>query len=160
MNTTFETRNDSPRNMEWLTPPYIIKALGSFDLDPCSPMNRPWDTAKEHYNKSQNGLLKAWRGRVWCNPPYGKETSLWLEKCSLHKDAIALIFARTDTKMFFQYVWSTAKAILFIKGRVKFHKADGTEGGTSGAPSVLIAFNNNNALVLKDSAIEGKFLWI
>jgi hypothetical protein len=25
---------------EWLTPPEIIAALGQFDLDPCSPINR------------------------------------------------------------------------------------------------------------------------
>lgn len=32
---------------EWLTPPQIIKALGGFDLDPCSPINRPWDMVIE-----------------------------------------------------------------------------------------------------------------
>lgn len=26
---------------EWLTPPHILRALGDFDLDPCSPVNRP-----------------------------------------------------------------------------------------------------------------------
>ena len=34
---------------EWLTPPEIINSLGTFDLDPCSPINRPWKTAKKHY---------------------------------------------------------------------------------------------------------------
>ena len=41
---------------EWLTPPEIIKALGPFDLDPCSPINRPWDTARKHYTIENNGL--------------------------------------------------------------------------------------------------------
>lgn len=42
MNTSFErTKNGKD---EWLTPPYIIDSLGVFDLDPCSPINRPWDT--------------------------------------------------------------------------------------------------------------------
>jgi hypothetical protein len=26
---------------EWLTPPEIMARLGEFDLDPCSPVNRP-----------------------------------------------------------------------------------------------------------------------
>ena len=39
-------------NDEWLTPPYIIEALGRFDLDPCSPINRPWDTATIHYGEA------------------------------------------------------------------------------------------------------------
>ena len=55
---------------EWLTPPAILSHLGEFDLDPCSPITRPWDIAKEHYNINDNGLRKEWFGRVFCNPPY------------------------------------------------------------------------------------------
>ena len=43
MNVTFEG-NTSTGKDEWLTPPEIIKSLGEFDLDPCSPINRPWAT--------------------------------------------------------------------------------------------------------------------
>ncbi|MFB5758983.1 DNA N-6-adenine-methyltransferase [Paenibacillus medicaginis] len=60
---------------EWLTPPEIIKGLGEFDLDPCVPINRPWDTAKNHYTIEDNGLKKKWFGKVWMNPPYGEETA-------------------------------------------------------------------------------------
>ena len=63
------------KNDEWLTPPDIIKALGDFDLDPCSPIERPWPTAREHYTILDNGLMLPWHGRVWCNPPYGKESA-------------------------------------------------------------------------------------
>ena len=48
MDVSFEG-NTSTGKDEWLTPPYVIEALGSFDLDPCSPIKRPWPTAKEHY---------------------------------------------------------------------------------------------------------------
>lgn len=34
---------------EWLTPPEILRALGAFDLDPCAPVVRPWETAAKHY---------------------------------------------------------------------------------------------------------------
>lgn len=54
---------------EWLTPPSIIRSLGAFDMDPCSPLNRPWDTAENHYTIEDDGLSKPWTGRVWCNPP-------------------------------------------------------------------------------------------
>lgn len=30
---------------EWLTPPEILRALGEFDLDPCAPVVRLWETA-------------------------------------------------------------------------------------------------------------------
>jgi len=56
---------------EWLTPPEILRALGSFDLDPCSPINRPWPTARVHYTITDDGLSRPWMGRVWFNPPYG-----------------------------------------------------------------------------------------
>ena len=102
MNTTFE--RVSQGKDEWLTPPEIIKSLGEFDLDPCSPINRPWDTAKKHFNINDMGLMQNWEGRVWMNPPYGSETGNWLGKLRLHGNGIALVFARTDTTYFQEYV--------------------------------------------------------
>ena len=42
---------------EWLTPPNILLALGAFDLDPCAPIVRPWDTAALHYTKGEAEYL-------------------------------------------------------------------------------------------------------
>ena len=132
MDTRFER---STGNDEWLTPPYIIDALGgslSFNLDPCAPINRPWDTAKHHFTRQEDGLLQDWLGRVWLNPPYGNRTGLWLRKLQRHGDGIALTFARTETKMFFDYVWPHAAAVFFLKGRLRFYTVTGAEGGGSG----------------------------
>lgn len=146
---------------EWLTPPAIIESLGSFDLDPCAPIVRPWETALNHYTINDNGLEKEWNGRVWCNPPYGLEASKWLEKLTNHGNGIALIFARTETKMFFNWVWNKATAIKFIEGRLYFHNVDGTKAkSNAGAPSVLIAYGNENAEILKNCDISGKFLFL
>ena len=144
---------------EWLTPPAILSHLGEFDLDPCSPITRPWDIAKEHYNINDNGLRKEWFGRVFCNPPYGLQAEKWLKKCGDHRNCIALIFARTETKMFFNQVWRKAHSILFIKGRLYFHHSDGERAkANSGAPSVLISYNEANTDVLKNCDIEGKLI--
>lgn len=160
MNVTFETKHKNKAGKdEWLTPPEIIKMLGEFDLDPCAPIERPWETAKQHYTKLDNGLIQNWKGRVWCNPPYGKEAAFWLEKCAMHGNAIALTFARTETRMFFNHIWYKATAVLFIKGRLKFYHVTGERGDSAGAPSVLIAYGKENAVALRDSGIEGKFLW-
>ena len=156
MNVSFE-RSDNGKE-EWLTPPEIIHSLGIFDLDPCSPINRPWPTANNHYTILDDGLKKEWFGRVWCNPPYGGKTSTWLDKCSGHGNAIALTFARTETKMFFDSVWDKADAILFLKGRIKFFHVTGTRGDSSGAPSVLIAYGKNNADALMNCKINGKYI--
>ena len=48
---------------EWLTPQNILSALGPFDLDPCAPINRPWDMAARHYTVADDGLSKPWAGR-------------------------------------------------------------------------------------------------
>lgn len=147
------------QNDEWLTPPEIIKALGPFDLDPCAPINRPWDTAGIHYTVKDNGIWKEWTGRVWLNPPYGQHTALWLEKMVSHGDGIVLTFARTETKMFFKYVWPYASAVLFIEGRLYFHYVDGSKAkANSGGPSVLISYGIDNAKRLSGSGIGGKFI--
>ena len=157
MNVSFEG-NTSTGKDEWLTPPEIIKALGEFDLDPCIPIIRPWDTAKHHFNINDNGLMQNWFGRVWCNPPYGNYTEQWLQKAAMHGNTICLIFARTETKMFFQYIWNKADAIFFIKGRLKFYHVTGKQGDSAGAPSVLIAYGQNNVEALKNCKIQGRFI--
>ena len=144
---------------EWLTPPEIIEALGEFNLDPCSPIHRPWSTAKYHYTIDHDGLLQPWKGRVWLNPPYGLLAAKWLERLAYHGNGIALIFARTETKMFFEQVWNKADALLFIKGRLYFHHIDGSRAkANAGAPSVLIAYGTANAEILKESGIDGQFI--
>jgi hypothetical protein len=144
---------------DWLTPPEIIKALGPFDLDPCAPMPRPWDMARNHYTLADNGLLKPWTGRVWLNPPYGNETARWMERLAKHDGGgIALIFVRTETATFFPWVWQHATAFLFIKGRLCFYTKEGKRGGCAGAPSMLIAYGAREAERLMTCGIEGKFL--
>ena len=155
MDVSFERETQKD---EWLTPPHILAALGEFDLDPCSPINRPWDTANKHYTVLDEGLNKDWEGRVFCNPPYGTETKHWLNKCAEHSNCIALVFARTETKMFFESIWEQATAIFFIKGRLSFHSVDGKKGGTAGAPSVLVAYGQDNADYLRGLEIDGCFV--
>lgn len=149
---------------EWLTPPEIIDALGgpaSFDLDPCSPINRPWPTAREHYTIADNGLLKPWSGRLWFNPPYGgpKIVGPWMRRMADHGTGTTLIFARTETDLFFETVWKMATAILFIRGRLYFHHVDGTRAAAnSGAPSVLIAYGEHDAEILRECGIDGHYV--
>jgi hypothetical protein len=144
---------------EWLTPPHVLEALGEFDLDPSAPINRPWGTAKHHYTILDDGLKQEWAGRVWCNPPYGLEAIKWLNRLAGHGNGIALIFARTETRMFFKEVWPKASGVLFLEGRLYFHHVDGTRASqNSGAPSVLIAYGQNNAECLKACLLPGKFI--
>jgi len=144
---------------EWLTPPEIIRACGHFDLDPCAPIVRPWPTADRHYTIEDDGLVQPWAGRVWLNPPYGRETGKWLQKLAEHGNGIALTFARTETNMFFSTVWDRADAILFLRGRLRFHRVDGTLApDTAAAPSCLIAYGEPNVAALQAAGLKGKLV--
>lgn len=139
---------------DWLTPPEIIRSLGPFDLDPCSPMPRPWDTAAKHYTLADNGLMKEWEGKVWMNPPYGNETERWMRKLAHHGHGIALIFARTETKSFFPWVWEYATAILFVKGRINFYTKEGRRGGRLEHQACLLLMVMNAPKNLKLAALQ------
>lgn len=145
-------------SVEWLTPPEILRRLGEFDLDPYCPPVMPWSTAKTMLTREHDGLAVAWRGRVWLNPPFGSEAAHWLKKLADHGDGIALIPARTETKMFFRHVWSGASSVLFVEGRPHFHRPDGTRASfNSGAPICLVGYGKRNDRALEDSML-GQFI--
>lgn len=143
---------------QWLTPRNILDALGPFDLDPCSaPDVAVWPTANVHYTLPTDGLVMPWFGRVWLNPPYGRETARWMAKLATHDTGTALIFARTETAMFFDSVWPKATGLLFLEGRLHFHLPDGRRAkANSGGPSVLIAYGSEDFTRLVDAERSGR----
>ena len=139
---------------DWLTPPWVLAALGPFDLDPCPSLPQPWPTAARVL--PARGLFLPWEGRVFLNPPYGPQLGRWLRRLADHGDGIAICFARTETRAFFGAVWGRASALLFVRGRLHFHRPDGTEAaGNAGGPSVLIAYGARNAEALRTCGIPG-----
>ena len=138
----------------WLTPPHVIDALGgpdSFDLDPCGYPG--WPTARRQITLPDDGLAAPWHGRVWLNPPYGMEAWRWLDRLADHGTGTALVFARTETVGFVRAVWGRASAVLFIHGRLHFHRPDGTRApANSGAPSALIAYGADDTERLTSAA--------
>ena len=144
----------------WLTPPDLLAALGSFDLDPCACSEpRPWPTATRHICRPDDGLTAEWSGRVWLNPPYS-EANRWLARLAAHGQGMALISARVETSWFFEHVWESASAILFIKGRVQFWRGDGRPSLRNGSssPSVLVAYGPEDAARLKTCGIPGAYI--
>lgn len=136
----------------YLTPPEWIEKLGPFDLDPCCPPNMPWRTANVMLTEAEDGLSAPWQGRVWLNPPFGNQAVHWLRKMVEHDWGIALIPARTETKMFYECVWGKARAVCFVKGRPHFHYPDGTRAPfNSGAPIALVAYSKKDAAKLLDA---------
>lgn len=142
----------------WLTPLHIIDALGPFDLDPCVPPNMPWITAERMFTEKDDGLAQPWEGFVWLNPPYGNAAGEWLSKMAKHRNGVALVFARTDTKWFQRYVFGSATSVLFLAGRVPFYRMDGSQGTNGGAGSVLVAYGLRATIRLSASKLSGKHI--
>lgn len=147
------------RQTRWLTPPSLVEPLGEFDLDPCGAPGH--ELARHTYllENGDDGLRDPWFGRVWLNPPYGKEAEPFLAKLAEHDAGTALIFARTETQAWHRTIWPKASAILFLAGRVTFLDPDGNSAkANSGAPSCLVAFGESDALALAESGIRGKYI--
>lgn len=159
-----EVRPSAPRSRtdEWLTPPSILSALGPFDLDPCAPADRPWDTAAIHYTASEDGLMKPWFGRVWLNPPYRQgQIERFMARMAGHGRGTALVNASTDTEWFARFVWDGATAILFVYQRMRFVPSTGLAEKTRNhnrAASALVAYGPDDADRLAGSGIAGAFV--
>ena len=143
MKSGFTHEHNSKKNkIEWYTPEWLFQKMGiAFDLDPAAPEGGlPWIPASVFYSKQDDGLVQPWSGMVWLNPPYGNETSKWLARMHDHRNGIALVFSRTDSKWFHDYA-TKADAILYLKRRVRFVDAKGDAGKSSpGCGSILIGW--------------------
>ena len=148
MNTQFE--RSACATDEWYTPKEIIDALGEFDLDPCAPVNPLWQTGKVMYDKNVDGLKQEWKGRVWLNPPYSRPLiEKFISRMAEHGNGIALLFNRCDSKMFQDTIFEKATAMKFLRNRIRFYRQDGTRGDSPGCGSILIAFGEDNAEILR-----------
>src|SRR6266566_5532678 len=84
----------------------------------------------------------------------------WIGRLAEHGRGTALLHARTETE-WFRICWECASAVLFMARRIIFVKPDGTECTTrsgeranSGAPPVLVAFGDYDAMRLWTFAAE------
>lgn len=145
MSDRFNTIKGENTTNTWLTPKWLLDELGEFDLDPCAaPEPRPWDCAKVNISLPEDGLAVDWGkyGRVWCNPPYGSEGAPFLKRMAEHRCGLSLVFVRTDTKVFQEWILKKAAMIFFLRGRLKFCRVDGTPSRqTANAPSCLVAYD-------------------
>ena len=131
------------RTDEWATPAATYAALDAefhFDLDPCSTHENA--KCERHYTKEDDGLTKDWSGhRVFCNPPYGREISKWVKKCSEEAKkpettVVALLPSRTDTRVFHDFIYGKAREIRFVRGRLHFNESK----SAAPFPSMIVVF--------------------
>ena len=125
----------SSQSVHWPTPKALYTDLDDefhFDFDPC-PLN-------ENENDGSAPLFTQWQGkRVFCNPPYNKGITAFLERAAEADVSVFLLPSRTDTKWFHDIVLPNAYEIRFIRGRLAF--GDGL--GRAPFPSMLCIFRNS-----------------
>jgi hypothetical protein len=125
---------------EWYTPRYIFDALGeTFDLDVAAPEGGgPHVPTVSHY--SSGSLQRPWTGFIWMNPPFGGQNGLipWLGRFFDHSNGIALTPDRTSAEWWLTSL-QRADATMFLRGRVKFERPDGTIGKSPSNGTTLFA---------------------
>jgi hypothetical protein len=136
----------SSESNQWNTPKHIVGAvvdvLEVIDLDPCSNDGEPNVPAITHYRKDDDGLVYEWAGRVYMNPPYGREIAWWVQKLVEEfelgevTEAIALVPSRTDTEWFRTF---REYPRCFIWGRLKFSD----NGNSAPFPSMAVYLGGN-----------------
>lgn len=155
------TKPNRGRTVQWLTPPEIVRALGPFDFDPCAHPRQFYRTAKRMISPPQDGLSVAWKGRVWLNPPYGARVlSKWIRRLAEHGNGNALVPSRTEVEeWFWPYIWESADALLFLRGRIHFYRPNGKRAkGNAGHGSVIAAYGAKSVAALLSCGLAGRFI--
>lgn len=127
---------------DWETPQELFDYYNfqyAFTLDVA--VNDQNHKCEEYFTKEDDGLSKEWYGRVWCNPPYGREIGKWVKKCAEYKGlSVMLIPARTDTKWFHDYILNNPRVeISFIRGRLHFNNSK----NAAPFPSMIVLFKRS-----------------
>ena len=130
----------SSKKKDWETPQNLFDELNNefhFTVDVASSDSNY--KVDKHYTIKENGLIQDWENeRVWCNPPYGRKISEWVEKAFYSSALVVMLLpARTDTKWFHKYIYNKDCAeVRFIKGRLKF----GEQKNSAPFPSMIVIF--------------------
>lgn len=138
---------------EWYTPKYIFDALNcNFDMDVAAPVDRTYCCVPALSFITEDSLNQQWRGYVWMNAPFGKRNGLdpWLYKMRDHGCGIALTPDRTSAP-WWQKAARHSDAILFIDGKVKFIRPDGSTGESPSNGTSLFAYGKDACWALRNA---------
>lgn len=146
---------------EWYTPSPFIEAarevLGDIDLDPASNyFANKVVRAKHFYTPEQDGLSQKWWGKVFLNPPYGKEQGgsnqgKWSTKLIEEyengnvSEALLLVNAATGNS-WFAPLWGYH--ICFVSKRIAFYNQE-TKAGQPTHSNVVVYLGSNTEKFIK-----------
>ena len=125
---------------EWETPQALFDELdrifGGFTLDPCATAENA--KCARFFTREDDGLSQAWSGKVFMNPPYGREIGQWVRKAWQESQngtlVVCLLPARVDTRWWHEY--AKKGHVYFLQGRLKF----GASLNSAPFPSAIVTF--------------------
>ncbi|WP_265463716.1 DNA N-6-adenine-methyltransferase [Bacillus velezensis] len=151
--------NPEDRTDVWATPIDFFNKINErykLNLDVCAkPSNAK---CKNFFTPEIDGLKQKWVGRVWMNPPYGREIKKWIKKAYEEIEngnseiAVCLVPARTCSAWWHEYCMKGE--ILFIRHRLKF----GGSKINAPFPNALVIFSNEHVNTYKAIDREGNLV--
>jgi hypothetical protein len=142
---------------EWYTPEYVFDALACrFDVDVAAPKVRTYCCVPAAEFITENSLDVEWNGFAWMNPPFGRRNTIskWLDKIYQHGNGIALTPDRTSAEWWHRAALKS-DAMLFVCGKIKFVKPDGTIGKQPGSGTTLMAYGTEAVVALENAERNG-----
>ena len=138
---------------EYRTPiELFIKALFDFDILPTTDVCATDENRRCRcfFSKSDDALKEDWHEDFFMNPPYSQVYNFmkkaYHESKKNNVDALILVYAKTDTKWWHEFVEGKAE-VHFIKGRIKFLDPDGIKTKNSAPyPSCWIIYRRKNVI--------------
>lgn len=145
-NVHFMSENTERETPQWLFD--RLNQIFAFEIDLAA--NESTAKCPKYYSEEDDSLQQEWKGCGWLNPPYGRSIGKWIKKAVKSAKGectvVCLTAARTDTN-WFQYCWSHAKYIVFIKGRLRFGPlTENGQGNVAPFPSAIIIFGDEEEL--------------
>lgn len=130
------------------TPPELYDAAnarwGPFILDAAATV----DDCMGNCVFLPDAFICDWYGRVWLNPPYGREIGKWIERAwtmvdyGLAERVVCLLPARTDTRWWQDFIVESygLATVHYLPGRVHFLTESSEEQGPAPFPSAIVVF--------------------
>ena len=143
------------KSNEWYTPQKYVDAarelMGGIDLDPASnAIANETVKAARYYDITTNGLDKDWAGRIWLNPPYGREEAgsnqdVWTRRLidqfrkGITTEAVLLVNAAVDTKWFHNIFnqYPLSFPVCFPDHRVNFYTPEASVSGPTHGSALI-----------------------
>ena len=145
---------------EWYTPSEYIDAaklvMGGIDIDPATNETAQGIIqAKTFYTKQQDGLQHDWFGRLWLNPPYGKQCVAFVSRAINQfeignlDEGILLLNSNSSDSSWWQPLWDYT--LCFFNGRINFYSLDGELKNNSTHGTCFVYLGTKHRQEFKDT---------